>query len=115
MLLLGGDHAIDSPRLGQALQLMQSAVLEVEPGTRKQVLRGPRYEDFARAGEIDDARSDVDRQPTYMAPLLLHLTGVDAGSKPQVERRHGGNDGQAGADGGLDSVEQAQEAVARGG
>src|SRR5207244_6956498 len=89
-----------------------SAVLELDAGSRHQVLDGLRDKHLAGAGVRGDACTRVDRDPPNRSVCELDLAGVDSGSHFEAERPDALRDRSCAAEGSGRSVEGREEAVA---
>src|SRR5438876_5146525 len=69
------QHSVKAPPLGQALQLVLAAVLELDPGARDKVLHRSRDEDLTRPRRCSDARPDVHGDAGHLLAEDLALSG----------------------------------------
>src|SRR5262245_58348562 len=74
------------PIVGDALELMRTAVGEADPRPGDEILHGARDEHLARAGQGSDARGDMDGDPADVLAEQLDLTAVQADANLQTER-----------------------------
>src|SRR5438067_11934507 len=81
--LVSGVDGIEPPLARHALQLVDAAVLEPEPGAGDEILDRPRDQHLAGTGAAGEPRADVDGKAGDLAVGHLALAGVD--SRPHLE------------------------------
>jgi hypothetical protein len=100
------------PLAGDALELGDAAVLEVQVRAGDEILDRGGDEHLAGPGERGDASTDVDGEPGDLVACELALAGVQPGSHLEAELGDGGPDRRGAADGADRPVEAGEEAVA---
>src|SRR5215218_3034426 len=83
-----GD-SVQPPFAGNALQLVYSALLELDARARDEVLDGLRDQHLPRPRQRSDARARVDREAAHLVAVELAFAGVDARAdlEPTVRNR----------------------------
>src|SRR3954452_24956970 len=76
-------HGVDAPLARDALERVRAAVAERDVGAHDEVLRGPRHQHLARAGERERPGPEVPGEAAHVAPDHLALAGVEPA--PQLE------------------------------
>src|SRR5581483_4818707 len=108
---LVSDDRVQPPLAGDALQLVDAAVVETQARAGDEVLDRAGDEHLARAGERGDPRARVDGDPRHLAFGQLALPGVQAGAHLEAELPHRLNDRTRAADRPRRPVEGGEEAV----
>lgn len=80
-----GADGVERPASVQPLQLMLSALLEVEVATVEEIPDGAGHPDLCGMCEVRDPRRSVDRNPPSVAGRDLDFSGVNALAHVQVQ------------------------------
>jgi protein kinase-like protein len=107
----GVDHREDPPLVGHALELVGTAVLELQAGPRHQVAHRGADQHLARAGQGRHPGADVHGDAPDRVAGHLDLTGVQARPDLDAERLYAADGGGRAPDGAARTVEHGEEAV----
>src|SRR5919108_2201626 len=110
----GTGHGIELPRPGDALQVMDSAVVERDARPRDEVAHGARRQNLAGPSQGRHARTGMDGDPAHPILRDLDLSGVQPGADLDADRTQPIANRAGAADGARRAVECREEAVAGG-
>src|SRR6266545_3117782 len=110
----GGADGIEPPLAGDAFQLVDPALLELDPGARHEILDRRGDEHLARRGCRSETRPDRDGDPGDLSVVELAFPGVHAGTNLEAELAHAADDRLRRPDRARGTVERGEEPVARG-
>ena len=105
---------IEPPFAGDTLQLVNAAVVELDPRAGDEVLHGARDEHFTGCGRVCDASPDRNGDPGQLPVVPLALAGVEADAELQAQRAHVRNQRARALDRASWAVERGEEAVSGG-
>jgi hypothetical protein len=80
---------IETPAIGDALQLMTAGVLEGETGSGNEILHGSRHEYLRRGGQSADTSPDVHGYAANLPRDRFALSGVEPGSYLEAKPGNG--------------------------